>query len=1019
MKHRLSEGPGRFRVVLLVLASIMAAFSSAAAINVPNASFESPYVGLGGAQFAIGGWSVNGTAGVAGNGWNGGQINLLNIAGDQIGWMNTDINTSVSQLLATTYSAGSSYQLTIGLARAAWNPPNDDDQLQIQLYYSGAGNPVVASTTVTAGQLNLSNSNYLIDYTVNVPPVVATELHAGMQIGIRIVSSFEGIGGGSGDWVFDNVRLVEIRQAFSIDVANESFESPDLSPNGAQAGIPGWNINGPAAGIAHNGWGGGQIDLANSDGHQIGWMNAYSNSVNELASSGIWQLVAESYTPGFSYQLTVGVARAAWNPTEAGDQLQIRLWYNAAGTPETIASVTAAAGDLNWSSGGDLIDYTIALPEVMAKDDWADRQIGIWIVASHNAPGGDGGDWVIDNVRLTKVQVSDPGTTTPSVINADNPYIQYSGRINSDNPLQPILWWPGNYITAWFEGTSVRAKFNDLGNNYFAVIIDDNPETVLDLGPGTGTYLLAKNLSDGVHKVVLFKRTESSISTGEGAVRFLGFELDENKQLVRPPAKPFKKIEFYGDSITAGFGVDSTSDSSAAQYKNNYLDYAARTARMLNAEYHCQAISGVGIYKSWWQYPAGDNASMYEDYYFLETATTNWDFSKWIPHVVVINLGENDKNVGGVTQAQAEGYYRDFALALRSHYPDAHIIFALGSMSAADSQTWKGYIDHVVNLLNGAPYNDRKVHRLFFTKINAAVNRHPVASEHLLMAQQLTDFIIDKVPWFGYENGDMDGNGRVNLADFARFADNWLSHDCGYCDGGDLDGDADVDMNDLAAMNQTWLQDIRLEGYWRFSGNAEDSSWRARKAQLAGDPTFEFTGGNDGAIVLDGIDDYVEVPGYKGIPGGGQRTCAAWVKTTASTGSILSWGDPATNGGLWDFGLQDLDGYSGRLVVAVAGGYVASQQNLADGNWHHVAAVLENDGSPNANEIKLYIDGVRDLDVDVVDKPIGTCSARDVVIGSSALRFTGLIDEVQIYNVALTEQEIVNLSSRTDMISGQ
>lgn len=253
-----------------------------------------------------------------------------------------------------------------------------------------------------------------------------------------------------------------------------------------------------------------------------------------------------------------------------------------------------------------------------------------------------------------------------------------------------------------------------------------------------------------------------------------------------------------GAQFTAGFAVDSTSDSGAAQYKNNYLDYAARTARMLNAEYHCQAISGVGIYKSWWQYPAGDNASMYEDYYFLETATTNWDFSKWTPQVVVINLGENDKNVGGVTQFQAEGYYRDFALALRGHYPDAHIIFAL-----------------------------------------------------------------------------------------------------------------------------------------------------------------------------------------------------------------------------WDFCLQDCGGNAGRLVVAVGGGYIASRQNVADGKWHHVAAVLANDGSPDVNEIKLYIDGIHDLNVDVVNQPVQTKSVKDVVIGSSTWHFRGEIDEVQIYNVALCEQEILRLSSMTDMFFGQ
>jgi hypothetical protein len=1017
MKHRLSQYSIRlFKsrlvtiIVLLFLADLTAHLASASALNVPNPSFESPYVGLGGAQVAIAVWSINGTAGVAGNGWSGGQINLLNSDGDQIAWMNTEVNTSISQLLNETYSVGSSYQLTLGLARAAWNPPNDDDQIQIQFFYSAAGNPVIGSTTATGSELNPSNSNYLIDYTVDLPQVTASDIYAGMQIGIRIISSFEGIGGGSGDWVIDNVRLDEEQQTSPVDVANDSFETPDLSPDGAQAGIPDWNINGPAAGVAHNGWNGGQINLANSHGDQIGWMNAYADTANELASSGIWQLLADSYTAGQSYELTIGVARAVWNPTEDSDQLQIRLWYDAAGGPATIASVTITASDLNWSNGGDLIDYTVTLPEVLVTDAWAGRQIGVWIVASYNAPGGDGGDWVIDNVRLGKKQVSDTETPELSVVNADDPYIQYSGRINFANPLEPIFWWPGNYITAYFEGTSIKAKFNDLGNNYFAVIIDDNPEVVLDLGYGTGTYLLAGNLPDEVHKVVLFKRTETNISTGEGAVKFLGFELDNGKGLVVPPPRPYKRIEFYGDSITAGFGVDSTSNSGAAQYKNNYLDYGARTARMLNAEYHCQAISGVGIYKSWWQYPAGDNASMYEDYYFLETATTTWDFSKWIPQVVVINLGENDKNVGGVTQSQAEGYYRDFALALRGHYPDAHIIFALGSMSAADSATWKGYIDNVTNLLNGPAYNDEKVHRLFFDKINDTVNRHPVASEHLLMAQQLTDFIIDKVPWFGYEHGDMNGNGHVNLADFTSFSDIWLSDDCGFCNGGDLDGDADVDMDDLMTMNENWLQDIRLEGYWRFCGNVEDSSWLTRKTQSSGDPTFDLSGDNDGAIVLDGIDDFVEVSGYKGIPGGGQRTCAAWIKTIAVNGSILMWGDPLTNGGFWDFRLQDFGGYPGRLVVAVGGGYVASRQNLADGNWHHVTAVLENDGSPDANEIKLYIDGVQDINVDFSDEPIGTNLAQDVVIGFSTWYFQGQIDEVRIYNVALSEADILRLS---------
>ncbi|HPS56148.1 MAG TPA: hypothetical protein PLP05_11165, partial [Sedimentisphaerales bacterium] len=45
--------------------------------------------------------------------------------------------------------------------------------------------------------------------------------------------------------------------------------------------------------------------------------------------------------------------------------------------------------------------------------------------------------------------------TSRTIIDADNPNIQYQGRISFSNPSSPILYWPGNYITARFQGTSV------------------------------------------------------------------------------------------------------------------------------------------------------------------------------------------------------------------------------------------------------------------------------------------------------------------------------------------------------------------------------------------------------------------------------------------------------------------------------------------------------------------------------------------------------------------------------------
>jgi hypothetical protein len=52
-------------------------------------------------------------------------------------------------------------------------------------------------------------------------------------------------------------------------------------------------------------------------------------------------------------------------------------------------------------------------------------------------------------------------------VDADDPFIQYTGRINHADPKAPIMWWPGSDVIANFEGTSINVKFHDYGDNYF------------------------------------------------------------------------------------------------------------------------------------------------------------------------------------------------------------------------------------------------------------------------------------------------------------------------------------------------------------------------------------------------------------------------------------------------------------------------------------------------------------------------------------------------------------------------
>ena len=59
------------------------------------------------------------------------------------------------------------------------------------------------------------------------------------------------------------------------------------------------------------------------------------------------------------------------------------------------------------------------------------------------------------------------------------------------------------------------------------------------------------------------------------------------------------KIEFYGDSITDGHSVDAKSDNKKTTFWNNYMSYAARTARALDMQYVCIASSGIAVEYGW------------------------------------------------------------------------------------------------------------------------------------------------------------------------------------------------------------------------------------------------------------------------------------------------------------------------------------------------------------------------------------------------------------------------------------
>ncbi len=158
---------------------------------------------------------------------------------------------------------------------------------------------------------------------------------------------------------------------------------------------------------------------------------------------------------------------------------------------------------------------------------------------------------------------------------------------------------------------------------------------------------------------------------------------------------------------------------------------------------------------------------------------------------------------------------------------------------------------------------------------------------------------------------------------------------------------------------------------------------------------------------FDGVDDYIEISGYKGITGNNSRTVEAWIKTTLNNPVMISWGTNS-NSKKWVFRVQDNNGTEGAIRAEVHSGYVVGNTAVNDGQWHHVACTFASSDPANISSVKLYVDGRLDTISDQTGYSLNTASGDDVRIATDYANryFKGQIAEVRIWNKARTAEEI-------------
>ena len=299
-------------------------------------------------------------------------------------------------------------------------------------------------------------------------------------------------------------------------------------------------------------------------------------------------------------------------------------------------------------------------------------------------------------------------------------------------------------MTLKFKGTSLGLTLKSSGQDHLQVIIDGAPASVIATSKEKTSYQAASGLADKEHVVEIFKRTEPLV----GQLQFQGFQLEAGRKLLPLPARPNRRIEFVGDSITCGYGNEGAKaeEKFAPATENNYLAYGAVAARQLGAEYVAIAWSGKWI--------MGPNAvPLLFDRALPDDAQSKWDFASWVPHAVVIHLGTNDFGPSNPSEKDWTDAYRAFIQTLRKNYPQAHVFCAVGSMMSdgwpADRKALSTIRSYVTGMI--AKLGDKKTHFVEFEAQKQAdgigSDWHPSVKTHRLMADRLAASIKKELGW--------------------------------------------------------------------------------------------------------------------------------------------------------------------------------------------------------------------------------------------------------------------------------
>ena len=376
--------------------------------------------------------------------------------------------------------------------------------------------------------------------------------------------------------------------------------------------------------------------------------------------------------------------------------------------------------------------------------------------------------------------------------------------------------------------------------------------------------------------------------------------------------------------------------------------------------------------------------------------TTTGAFS-WTPDVTV--WGSFELKVTGTSGSQSSTKY--LAIAVRPNYVTSKLIGAWDAQFADSTQSVTG------NYLSWKDLSGNNNHSSINNSTNASWSGSGSASSPYALnfnGSGSVDFGTT-----GSSSTKLMFSGWVNPSNTNSSSESVILGNSGNATG-----------NGFTVRQKPSYRDVVLSlnpvGYWRLgetSGTtAVDLGSGGNNGTYTNGPTLAQAGGltseEDKAASFDGTNDYVNLGNNSALKfGSGNFTYSAWIKTSAAGANDMIVAESnnttaeryifKTTTNKASFNCRDS---SGNMLSAIG------TTSVNDGNWHFIVGVR------SGNTGYIYVDGV--LEATSTNGSVGSCDvAADVYIGGrysgAGLEFSGTIDDVSIFNTALTSAQISSM----------